>query len=96
MSKPKMSTGSRRASCTRRSFSQGTKINNAPMVAEKPDSPVTIEVASLPSTTINFLQMAEDAAKMQEYIANGGKQSEASGVKFIKPSGLFNNWVGRR
>jgi hypothetical protein len=48
----------------------------------------TVAQTALSEATINFRQMAKDAAKIQEYIANGGK---SRGVNTIKPSGLFNN-----
>ncbi|QMW00761.1 hypothetical protein [Spirosoma foliorum] len=92
MSKPKMSVGGRSVPGTKRSFSCISKAESVAVVAgQASDSALTSF-----SGTINVRQMAEDAAKMQDYIANGGKKSESSGVKFIKQSGLFDiRRVGR-
>ncbi|MVM32070.1 hypothetical protein GO755_18620 [Spirosoma sp. HMF4905] len=93
MSKPKMSVGERSVLSTKRSFSCISKAESVAVVAGQASGSAP---TSLLSGTINVRQMAEDAAKMQEYIANGGKKSELSGVKFIKQSGLFDSrGVGR-
>ena len=89
MSKPKVSIGGRSAQNCQRSFSYITKAENTPFVACQVHD--LKRTTSLPSGTINFRQMIEDAAKMQEYIAlMGGKKNESSRVKFIKKSGLFD------
>jgi hypothetical protein len=80
---------------TRRSFSPTEYAK--PLFATVEHSVVSKGDIPKPLVTINFRQMAKDAAKMQEYIANGGKQGESSESKLIKPSGLFNNrGVGQR
>lgn len=68
----------------------------SPQPKVKAGNSVAVTEAMLSSGTINVRQMAEDAAKMQKYIAKGGKQGELSGDKTIRPSGLFNNRVERR
>ncbi|GAB4056334.1 hypothetical protein [Spirosoma litoris] len=93
MSKPKMSVGERSVPGTKRSFSCISKAESVAVVAGQASGAA---ITSLPSGTINVRQMAEDATKVQDYIANGGKKSESSGVKFIKQSGLFDSRrVGR-
>ena len=87
MNKPQTSTKSQGPSRSQRSFSHIIEVDLASCTTNRAE---TTKPATFPAGTINFSLMAEDADRINDHVAKGGKPDELSGIKFFKPTGLFS------
>lgn len=76
--------------CEERELVRAPKYALSPQLDSKTSGSVAITETMLSSGTIDFRQMAEDADRIHDHIANGGKPDDLSGIKFFNPSGLFD------
>lgn len=86
MNKTQMADTGRIASCTSRHF----RISPSSSFFDKVGKEVVIDPVAPNVPAIDFCRMAEDASRIQAYIAKGGKKADPSDT-IIKPSGLFSN-----
>ncbi len=86
MNKTQIADTGRIAPCT----SRHSKVAPNPPFFDKVGNEVVTGSVTSDVLAIDICQMAEDASKMQAYIAKGGKKADPRDT-IIKPSGLFSH-----